>query len=189
MLSYRTLLSVSKVKIQKQEGSVKAKALLMLHLRPAQKIRLENERKGLERNFQRDKISWTFLAKETYVEVEVSCTNKRKYVLRVHISNDFPNSCPSVVVISPNGILRRANGSFLRTASRNDHVLPSKDGFTQICHFRSHIWMGDATLSQVVKKGVIWLEAYELHLQTGDPLDKFLQAEETLLVDGVPLEL
>ena len=168
---------------------MKAKALFMLHLRLAQKIRLENERRDLERNFQRDKISWTFLAEKTYVEVEVSCTNEEKYILRVYIPNDFPNSCPSVVVISPNGILRRANGSFLRTASRNDHILSSKDGYTQICLFRSDIWMGDATLSQVVKKGVIWLEAYELHLQTGDPIDKFLQAEETLLVDGVPLGL
>jgi len=161
----------------------------MPHLCFAQTIRLENERRDLERNFQRDKIWWTFLTEETYVEVEVSCTNEKKYVLRVYIPNDFPNSCPSVVVFSPNGILRRANGSFLRNASRSDHVLPSKDGYTQICHFRSDIWMGDATLSQVVKKGVIWLEAYELHLQTGDPLDKFLQAEETLLVDGVPLEV
>ena len=71
---------------------MKAKALFMLHLRLAQKIRLENERRDLERNFQRDEISWTFLAEETYVEVEVSCTNEEKYILRVYIPNDFPNS-------------------------------------------------------------------------------------------------
>ena len=161
----------------------------MLHLPLAQTIRLENERKDLERNFQRHNVSWTSLSEETYVEVEVTLSNEKKHVLRVYISNDFPNSCPSVVVISPSGILRRANGSLLGAASRRDHILPSRDGYTQICHFRSDIWMGDATLSQVVKKGVIWLEAYELHLRTGDPLDKFLQAEETLLVDGVPLRL
>ena len=155
----------------------------------AQRIRLESERRDLESHFECDKINWTKLRNETHVEVKVTCTNDKNYVLRVYITPDFPNSCPPMVVISPSGILRRKNGSMLLVASRQDHVLSSKDGYTQICHFRSNLWMGEITLSQVIKRGLVWLEAYELHLRTGDPLDRFLQAEKVLLHRGVPLKL
>ena len=47
----------------------------------------------------------------------------------------------------------------------------------------------DCTLYQVFIKGLTWLEAYEVHLETGDPLDCYLQADGTFLLDGVVKEL
>ena len=84
----------------------------------AQKTVLYNQGLELERHFQRDKIIWTSFSNEARVEVEVVCKNGKKYILRVCISPDFPNSCPPMVVISPDGVLRRANGSLLGLASR-----------------------------------------------------------------------
>lgn len=155
----------------------------------AQKTVLYNQGLELERHFQRDKIIWTSFSNEARVEVEVVCKNGKKYILRVCISPDFPNSCPPMVVISPDGILRRANGSLLGLASRQDHVLTSKDGYTRICYFRPGTWMGNKTLYQVIKKGLVWLEAYELHLQTGNSIDLFIKAEDIVFHDGVPLHL
>ena len=71
----------------------------------------------------------------------------------------------------------------------SDHTLSSKDGYTQICHFRSNLWKGDNTILQVIMKGWVWLEAYEVHLLTGDPLDMYLQVDESLLLDGAVKQL
>jgi len=42
---------------------------------------------------------------EILVDVEVFCTMGKKYVLRLYISQNFPTSYPSMVVIAPGGIL------------------------------------------------------------------------------------
>ena len=35
-------------------------------------------------------------------------------------------------------------------------------------------WSNDNSLYQVLMKGRIWLEAYEIHLRTGEDLEKYL---------------
>ena len=100
------------------------------------------------------------------VEVAITCPNNINHTLRVYLPPDFPNSCPSMVVISPSGLLQRKNGSLMNSMSGADHTLSSKDGYTQICHFLPSSWNGNNTLYQVIMKGRVWLEAYEVHLET-----------------------
>ena len=115
------------------------------------------------------------------VEVDVLLTRGKKYVLRVYLPPNFPNSCPSMVVFAPDGILRRKDGSLLRFESGQDHVLNSQHGFTRIAHFPVNDWVGNETLLQVIQKGLAWLEAYEMHLQEGYPINWFLQVIATVL--------
>lgn len=125
----------------------------------------------------------------TKVEVTVTLSNDKEYTLRVSLPSDFPNSCPSMIVSVPRYCLKKKNGSSLNVSSGEDHTLPSKDGCTQICYCRPDLWRNDYTLYQVITKGVTWLEAYEVHLETGDPLDWYLQTDESFLLDGVVKEL
>ena len=118
---------------------------------------------------------------EILVDVEVFCELGKKYVLRLYIPPNFPKSCPSMVVIAAGGILRRKDHSLLSFASRQDHVLSSKDGYTRISHYPVNSWVGNKTLLQVIKKGLIWLEAYEIHLREGGSIDQFLQGVATVL--------
>lgn len=96
-----------------------------------------------------------------------------------------------MVVIAPDGILRRRDRSLLGFANRQDHVLSSMDGYTRISHFATNNWIGNKTLLQVIEKGLVWLEAYEMHLRKGGSIDRFLQVLATVLhAEGtVPLEL
>ena len=64
-------------------------------------------------------------------------------------------------------------------------VLPSEDSYTQICPFLPRSWKGDKTLYDINMKGRTWLEAYEIHLKTGDSLDRYLQADSSILLEGV----
>ena len=126
---------------------------------------------------------------EIRVEVDVVCLRGKKYVLGVYIPPDFPNSCPSMVVIAPNGILKRKDHSLLGFASRQDHVLRSKGGYTRISHFPANNWVGNETLLQVIRKGLVWLEAYEMHLQEGYSIGCFLQLVATVFHDETTPEL
>jgi len=126
---------------------------------------------------------------EILVDVEVFCTMGKKYVLRLYISQNFPTSYPSMVVIAPGGILRRKDHSLLRFASLQDHVLSSRDGYTRISHYPESNWVGNKTLVQVIKKGLVWLEAYEIHLRKGGSIDRFLQGVATVLHAELTLSL
>ena len=123
------------------------------------------------------------------VEVEVLLTRGKKYVLRVDLPPNFPNSCPSMFVIAPDGILRRKDHSSLRFESRQDHILDSQHGYTRIAHFPPNHWFGNETLLQVIQKGLVWLEAYEMHLKQGYPINWFLQVVATVLQDETFPEL
>lgn len=141
---------------------------------PNQRQRLGLEKHLLEKYFG-SKVSWIDPTGETKVEVKVICSNDKRYTLRAYLPTDYPNSCPQMIVSSPSSSLRTRDGSVLDSVSTEYHVLSSKHGCTQICHFRSDLWRSENTLYQVVMKGMIWLEAYEAHLRTGQKMDKFLQ--------------
>ena len=156
----------------------------------SQRQRLARERNELEAYF-RDTVKWINPTDQhaTKVEVTVTCSNDKEYTLRVYLPSDFPNSCPSMIVSSPCYCLKKNSGSFLNVSSSEDHTLSSKDGCTQICHCKPDLWRNDNTLNQVITKGLIWLEAYEVHLETGYPIDLYLQADGSFLLDGVVKEL
>lgn len=155
-----------------------------------QRQRLARQRRELEEYFC-NKVKWINPADQhaSKVEVTVTLSNDKQYTLRVSLPSDFPNSCPSMIVSVPRDCLKKKNGCFLNVSSAEDHTLPSKDGCTQICHCRTDLWRNDCTLHQVFIKGLTWLEAYEVHLETGDPLDCYLQADGSFLLDGVVKEL
>ncbi len=131
--------------------------------------------KDLMENYFRNRVTWINPTSDTKVEVRVTCTNDKQYTLRVYLPSDYPNSCPQMVVCSPSSYLRMKNGSILSGSSVVNHTLGSKDGCTQICHFRTDLWRDNNTLYQVIMKGLIWLEAYEAHLRTGESLNRYLQ--------------
>lgn len=155
-----------------------------------QRQRLARQRRELEEYFC-NKVKWINPADQhaSNVEVTVTLSNDKQYTLSVSLPSDFPNSCPSMIVSVPRDCLKKKNGCFLNVSSAEDHTLPSKDGCTQICHCRPDLWRNDCTLYQVFIKGLTWLEAYEVHLETGDPLDCYLQADGSFLLDGVVKEL
>ena len=139
-----------------------------------QQKRLGFEKNLLEQYF-RNRVTWTDPTGNTKVEVRVTCTNDKQYTLRVYLPSDYPNSCPRMIVSYPSSCLRRRDGSSLSSTNGADHVLGSMDGCTQICHFDTSLWKADNTIYQIIMKGLIWLEAYEAHLRTGNSLSRYLQ--------------
>ena len=139
----------------------------------------QQARLGLEKDVLDTKlknVTWInpTLAGNTRVEWRVNTNNGKSYTLRVYLACDFPNSYPILVVSSPSSPLPKNDRSLLDSTSGRDHVYDEHDGLTQICHFVKGKWTSENTIYQVLMKGRIWLEAYEIHLRTGEDLEKYL---------------
>ena len=137
----------------------------------SQQKRLGLEKELLDKYFP-NRVKWIDPGSGTKVEVQVTCSNDRQYTLRVYIPEDFPNSCPKMVVKS--AMLRAYNGVYLHQYPGDNHTGYNIDGYSGICHFRPNLWRANNTLYQVFMKGLIWLEAFQSHLRTGQPLSKYL---------------
>ena len=92
------------------------------------------------------------------------------YTLRIELG-DFPNDVPEVYVTK---MLCDRRGNPLDTPSAEMHVLPSKNGWTRICHYGWESWTPKVSLFKVYVKCRLWLEMYELHLRTGHHIDYYL---------------
>jgi len=137
----------------------------------AQQIRLQMERGILSKYFPAFRWINPTNPFRTHIEGNV-CTNPMNlYTLRVYVPPDFPNSRPDMVVIWPHPLKGYA-GRDLGETSASMHTLSALDGYVQICHYKD--WSPDLTLYFVVLKGRIWLEAFEGHKSTGQPLDHYL---------------
>jgi len=139
----------------------------------------QQRRLGMEKGILQDKLrnaSWFNPTSKgnTRVEWRVNTNNGNSYTLCVYIPSNFPNECPILVVSSPSSPLRKKDGSLLNSTSGADHTWGAHDGLTQICHFDKGKWTSENTIYQVLMKGRIWLEAYEIHRRTGENLKKYL---------------
>ncbi len=88
----------------------------------------------------------------------------------------FPSKRPDMFIVEPKD-LRNAAGRKLCEigVSGAMHLLePDDRGNLQICHYNDTHWTPNVTLYKVVMKGRLWLEAYEMHLETGRNIEKFL---------------
>ena len=92
------------------------------------------------------------------------------YTLRIEL-NDFPNCIPPVFVTK---ILRDINGMALTGVDGSMHVLGSNGTGTRICPYGYASWTPKVSLYKVYIKCRLWLEMYELHLTTGNPIDYYL---------------
>ena len=137
-----------------------------------QRQRLAFEKSLLEKYFS-NRVTWIDPTGDTKVEVRVTCSNDKQYTLRVYLPQDFPNSVPPMIVKTPwMTTLKKRDGRELHGVA--DHTYGTRDGCTQICHFKPGLWKDNNTLYQVIMKGLIWLEAYEAHLRTGATLNRYL---------------
>ena len=139
---------------------------------PAQIQRLAIERNILDKYFP-NRVTWISPTTDTKVEVSMQTNNGRKYKLRIELSEDFPNSCPKLNIVSPTN-LKQKNGQLLPENDSTFHTLERTNGCIAICHFYPPLWNAQDTLYEVFMKGRLWLEAYEVHRKSGKTLDEYL---------------
>lgn len=135
-----------------------------------QRLRLSHERKLLADGFPDGDVKWINPKENTKVEVRVSTNRNNSYCLRVYIPEDYPYCVPEMVICDSPKSMPEWNSSHVH------HTLDQRDGLVNICHFYWSRWSpNENKLCEVFKKGLLWLEAYESSLETGRPIDFYLE--------------
>ena len=145
----------------------------------AQRYRLGTEKDILEQYFSKN-VEWIEPTNpsKSRVEVKLQSNSNKKYTLRVYLKEDFPNSCPHMAIVQPRN-LRSKNNLEIPLMDKSFHTLGlTVDGFTKLCHYSPELWTSDITLYNVFMKGRLWIEAYEGHLETGNPMDTYLGEQQ-----------
>jgi hypothetical protein len=138
-------------------------------------VRLAHEKAVVDRYFPG--FTWRNPQRDTRLTGKVRTNPGSSYQLEVRLPDDYPDSCPSVYVTSP--ALKMKTGAALPSPSHQMHTLsPDSDGHPQICHYHPNSWTMDNSIYLVLMKARLWLEAYEFHLQTGDPIEHFLADQD-----------
>jgi len=114
---------------------------------------------------------------DTYYASGVTMSNSGcRYGLHIHIPSGFPYERPPMYLTKPFPLLM-SDGRLVSSlgVSHGMHTLaPSSNGFVQICHWRDDRWHSSILLQKVFLKALLWIEAYELHLASGQPIADFV---------------
>ena len=107
---------------------------------------------------------------ERYLRIGAKTNSGNVYTLHISLSG-FPFMPPAVFVTR---MLKDREGNSLASASCSMHTLGSEHGWTRICHYGPQSWTPAVSLYKVYVKCRLWLEMYEAHLRTGNPIDYYL---------------
>lgn len=100
----------------------------------------------------------------------------KTYRLKLLLGPHYPDQMPSLYVVSPLALPNTDGDGTINDeeVSHAFHTLENgPGGCVQICHFKSDYWDASKTCVGVLMKGIVWLEAYEAHLQTGQDIADF----------------
>ena len=108
--------------------------------------------------------------------IVMAARTNRKNIYRLYIKlSGFPLQKPEVYVAQT---LKDKWGRTLPEFSAKMHTLGfwNEKKWTQICHYGA--WNPDVAIYKIYIKCRLWLEMYELHLQTGYPIDYYLNHQQ-----------
>lgn len=111
-----------------------------------------------------------------YIYGDYNSSSGKSYSVWCRIPDYYPNECPRVYVDKPNPLI--GYGGMLINNCGVSHQMHTLDqdssGRVQVCHWRSSRWHSGITLNKVMLKVMIWFEAFEQHLLTGQPINNFV---------------
>ena len=118
--------------------------------------------------------NWSMSADDRlrWLEMGVSSQSGKRYTIHIRLDG-FPEVLPKVYIKSPRP-LRDCRGNALGCSGAMHVLPPDSDGSTQVCHYGATQWSANTGLVKVVLRVLLWLNAYEMHLQTGRNIDSWL---------------
>ena len=120
---------------------------------------------------------YRFLDMETskpYIVLPARTNRGNIYTIRIEL-DEFPNEIPKAFVTK---MLKTKSGNPMSGCSASMHTLTSEHGYTRICHYGHSSWTPMVSIYKIYVKCRLWLEMYELHLQTGHDMDYYLNHQE-----------
>ena len=137
--------------------------------------RLKAEKLVLEKKLPSN--AYRFMDMDTdspYIVMGAKTNRGNIYTLRIEL-DEFPNEIPKAFVTK---MLKTKDGREMSGCSASMHTLTSEKGYTRICHYGIDSWTPMVSIYKIYVKCRLWLEMYELHLQTGNDMEYYLNHQD-----------
>jgi ubiquitin-protein ligase len=142
-------------------------------------------------SYQRERLAleWTYLRQHspnfgfyeptgnTYVAGWWTSNNDRLYQLRISVPPGYPDECPSTYITHPSPLMAWRHSATIESygTSHEMHVWQTdRPGWVRICTYRPEQWSAAHSMLKIIRKALLWIVAYECHLEDGQPLKNFL---------------
>jgi len=93
------------------------------------------------------------------------------YELKIVLEPNYPDEIPQMYVSSPKTLWMHGKKMISLNSKGISHKYHtnsnSLEGYVQICHYSSDTWHAAKTCTAVAVKGLLWCEAFDIHLTTG----------------------
>lgn len=111
-----------------------------------------------------------------YIYGDYRSNSSRNYTIWCRIPDYYPDTFPQVYVHKPNPLVGFGGVSInsYGTSHRMHTLQNGSNSEVQICHWRQSRWHSGITLNKVMIKVMLWFEAFEQHLSTGQDIDNFV---------------
>lgn len=140
---------------------------------PAQQQRLSVEKRLLEEHHL--DFSFENPTGDTTLEGGWRSSQSTHYHLVIRIPPGFPDECPSTYIAWPSPLRGREQDIEAYGSNHAMHTWETdRPGWAKLCTFHPHRWHGRYTLVNIVHKAFLWIEAYEAHMETGEPIASYL---------------
>lgn len=137
--------------------------------------RLAHEREVLERTFP-DFSFYHPKSTSAYVEGRWTSDLGRTYTIRVQLHPAYPDVAPSVYIMSPYPLV--AFGGRAMDTYGSSHLMHTFESdirsATKVCTVRPETWDARWFISNIIRKTLLWIMAYEFQCDDGTPLHAFL---------------
>ena len=116
-----------------------------------------------------------------FIGQHTTSTRHNCYQLKLVLGKYYPDEMPKLFVTSPPFLF---NYHYTKTisslgVSHAFHTLRNgPDGCVQICHFKQETWDSSRTCVGALIKGILWCDAYDVHLTTGKDIAEILSRWE-----------
>ncbi len=138
-----------------------------------QQYRLALEKKILERNMP--DFHFYEPMKDTYVYGKWTSSVENTYGIMIVIPDAFPEECPSCYITEPAPLMSRQGPLNEFQNNHEMHVWKTDiTEYTMVCTYKPANWSAAHSLEKVIQKALLWIEAYEAHMITGDSIADFL---------------
>jgi hypothetical protein len=138
--------------------------------------RIEFEKQIMSRNLPQFRF-YDFRTDRYFSGWQKTTVNHHLYELKLEIPPYYPDLEPHLYVTSPTTLFRYNSLNTINSLglTHEFHTLHNgPKGCIQICHGGPENWNASKTCVGVFVKGVLWLEAYETHLVTGESIATIL---------------
>lgn len=141
---------------------------------PHQQLRLAEEEYGLRR--QMPTFKFYNRLQGTYVAGQWASNTGRRYDVRLYLPDGYPDVIPHTYVTSPSPLY--GYGSRKLESYGSSHKMHTWEtdhpGWVKICIVQPEDWSAKYSIVKVLRKALLWLTAYECHLDDGTPIANFL---------------